>query len=328
MATIKIEKLVYGGSGLGFLEKFPIFVPMTAVGDEIECRIVRKMKGYAEADLVHILTPSQNRVTPKCEQFGRCGGCQWQHIDYASQILWKQLILEEQLVRIGKQKSPNVLPAIPSPKVWNYRSRIKLHKGKAGLAGFYAPGSHELVEVKECLIAGPEAETSGGVFTQVNPAQNENLKSLVAGLVKKFGPSKILELYCGNGNLTFPLAKVAGKITAADSDRRAIKEAAAVAESRGLKNIRFENKSAKNALEAADCLVLDPPRSGCKEIIGGVLKLRPSAVIYVSCNPATLARDVCELAKGGYKLASSQPIDMFPQTYHIESVSVLVLSGC
>jgi len=74
--NLKIEKLIYGGNGAGFIARMPVFVPMTVPGDEIECEIVRKHKGYVEGRILRIIRPSPNRVVPKCEHFGRCGGCQ------------------------------------------------------------------------------------------------------------------------------------------------------------------------------------------------------------------------------------------------------------
>lgn len=330
---LKIEKLVYEGAGVGFVNRQPIFVPMTVPGDEIECRITKKHKGFADGVATRILRPSPNRTTPKCEYFGRCGGCQWQHMDYACQILWKQIIVEEQLRRIGKIRNPNVLPTIPSPKVWNYRNRVKMHRDKSGRTGFYAPSSHELVEIGDCLLV-EEANKAGSCefFTQVNPAQNENLKALVVELVEKTGAKNVLELYCGNGNLTFAIAEVTGTVEASDSDKKAVVCAKEDAAERGVKNICFKCEPAQRAVNAAiknnvkyGCMVVDPPRDGCKDISGGIIKLKPPHIIYISCNPATMARDIHAFAQHGYKLESAQPIDMFPQTYHIETVASLYL---
>jgi len=283
--------------------------------------------------MLKMLGPSPNRALPKCEHFGRCGGCQWQHMDYASQLLWKQLIVEEQLKRIGKFEAPNVLPSIPSPKIWGYRSRIKLHKDGQGRAGFYAGGTHDLIEVKECLIADVEAiKRTPSFFTQINQEQNEVLRTEVAAAVKGLGAETVLELYCGNGNLTFPLAKVVKNMTAADSSRSAIDNAVKEARKNRVKNINFicqPSKAVMNHLarfhNKFDLLVVDPPRNGCKEIIEGIKRLRPEAIVYISCNPSTLARDLKDMGAFGYVLESSQPIDMFPQTFHIETITKMIL---
>ncbi len=337
---------------MGFVDKMPVFVPMTVPGDAIEASITKKHKNYIEADALKIVTASPNRVVPKCKYFGQCGGCQWQHIDYAAQILWKQLILEEQLVRIGKIKEPNVLPTIPSPRAWNYRSRVKLHKDESGRVGFHAAGTNEVVEIDECLIAEHALKDmrtcEDDHFTQVNRGQNKNLQELIvevaAGVANfssrstatnrglKPATPAILELYGGNGNLAFPLATAGFSVTSSDSDRKAIRFAQGVANKNKIENIKFICQPARQVIsyfakqhKAFDCLLIDPPRCGCAEITEGILRLEPKHLIYVSCDPATMARDVKGLLGGGYKLISSQPIDMFPQTFHIESVSVLCL---
>lgn len=346
---MNVEKLVYGGSGLGFVDKMPVFVPMTVPGDVVEASVTKKHKNYIEAVALKIVTASPNRVVPKCRFFGQCGGCQWQHIDYAAQILWKQLILEEQLVRIGKIKEPNVLPTIPSPRAWNYRSRVKLHKDESGRVGFHAAGTNEVVEIDECLIAEHALKDmrtcEEDYFTQVNRGQNKNLQELivekVTSVVAPFmGPicpinratTHILELYGGNGNLAFPLAAAGFSVTSSDSDRTAVRYAQGVANKNKVENIKFICQPARQVIsyfakqhKVFDCLLIDPPRCGCAEIIEGILRMKPKHIIYVSCDPSTMARDVKGLLGGGYKLVSSQPIDMFPQTFHIESVSVLSL---
>jgi len=327
---LKIEKLVYGGSGVGYVDNLPFFVPATVPGDEVDCEVTKRHKGYCEAKLVHIVKASPNRVTPKCEHFGLCGGCQWQHIDYAAQILWKQLILEEQLKRIGKIEDPKVFPTIPSPKIWNYRGRVKLQRDKNGRKGFYALGTHDLVEIKECLIADLNNSFQPEHFTQVNPLQNENLKKLVAEIAQNLNSKRILELYCGDGNLTFSLSKLAERIDAFDSDRRAILKAQRLSEELGSKNARFYASSAVSAIAKIagegglyDTLLTDPPRDGCKDLLKFIPKTAVQNIIYVSCNPSTLARDLKDLIAVGYHLDSSRPIDMFPQTFHIESVNIL-----
>lgn len=328
--SLNIEKLVCGGSGVGFNDGLPVFVPLTAPGDEIEYSIGVKHKNYLEGILTKILKQSTVRTTPKCKYFGRCGGCQWQHLDYSAQILWKQIIVEEQLLRIGKIKGANVLPTIPSPKVWNYRNRIRLHKDANGKTGFYASGTNEIVEIDECLIAESFSTDikDDDSFTQVNTCQNENLQKEVAALVKRSNPSSVLELYCGNGNLTFEIANLVENVMATDSNKESIALASKrVGKGKGLK---FLCKSAQSTIKEflqcrwhVDCLLIDPPRDGCKEILKGIEKLRPKTIIYVSCNPSTLARDLSFLIDVGYKLESVQPIDMFPQTFHIETISML-----
>jgi len=284
-------------------------------------------------------------------------------MNYATQILWKQLILEEQLSRIGGIEEPNVLPTISSPKVWEYRDRIQVHKRGAKI-GFLERESDNVVDVDRCPIANqivnekllnvrskwPTDSDRLGIskdesssFAQVNPYINESLKKLVVDWAKNGPLDNVLELYAGSGNLTLPLSKVAEKIVAVESDR-----VAAESILRQAQDERIECEERDGYVEAKsvtveeyfvypsqppltkgrsnfDLILLDPPRDGLsKEAIEGIIKLQPKRILYVSCNPSTLARDVKLLKKSGWVLLRTQPLDMFPQTYHIESISEIV----
>lgn len=347
--------MIYGGYGLGTHEGRKVFVPLTAPGDVVRVRVKEDKGQYLLAEVVKYVKAADGRLEPPCPVYGSCGGCHWQHLSYASQLLWKQAILEEQLKRLAKIPDPLVLPTVPSPKMWGYRSRIEVHVDKNGRVGFHKEGTNEVVEFEECLIAEEKInrmlsarrehlakgkkhkvmlslddEAEG--FTQVNRLQNDNLRSLLMELVESGAHKSILELYCGGGNFTFALSSVARRVVAVDSDERAIVAAAKRADAEGVKNITFMVGSAHEgviecvkAKDHFDAVVIDPPRSGCREVIADLLKLRVKHIIYISCNPATLARDLRHLIDGGYALKQSQPVDMFPQTYHIESINYLVL---
>jgi 23S rRNA (uracil1939-C5)-methyltransferase len=213
-----------------------------------------------------------------------------------------------------------------------------------GRVGFHAAGTNDIVEVDECLVAERAIKDmrtcEEDYFTQVNRGQNKNLQEMIVHAVAELAPPKtgkaslaaahILELYGGNGNLSLPLAEAGFSVTSSDSDSKAVRFAKGAAGRNKLEKIKFICQPAKQVVsyfakqrERFDRLLIDPPRCGCPEIIEGVLRLKPKGIIYVSCDPSTMARDVKGLIGGGYKLVSSQPVDMFPQTYHIESVSVL-----
>ncbi|MFH1654728.1 MAG: class I SAM-dependent RNA methyltransferase [Pseudomonadota bacterium] len=347
---VKIEKLVHGGSGSALLDGKMVFVPYAVPGDEVEIEIVASHRGYDEAKIVKIVKPSDDRVEPECPVFGRCGGCQWQHISYDAQAYWKEKIVREALVRIGKIPDPNVLKIIPSTDQWHYRNRVQLHVDREGRVGFYAPKSQDVVEFDECLIAATEIneklselkpslrgrdrgisieiEERGGSFSQINSAQNERLKGLLCDWLRDVPHENVVELYAGNGNFSFELSKIAKQLLATDVDRKAIDHAKKRAKEEGIENLKFLSADARKSLnllkEPTDCLVLDPPRKGCQDILEDIVRREPRAIIYVSCEPATLARDLKHLLEAGYKLEKVQPIDMFPQTFHIESVSLLL----
>lgn len=366
--NLRIEKLVEGGRGLGLVEGRPVFVPFVLPGEVVRVGIRRHHRQYLEAELLEILEPAAERIAPPCPYFQKCGGCQWQHIDYEAQLKFKREIFIETLQRVGKIENPNVAPMIPSPKIWNWRSRATFHRDEAGRIGFFEAESHKVVDVENCLImeeplqeklsalrgAGEKGKKDFELrvgdensFTQVNPLQNENLKRLVKEWAAASPHDHIVELFCGSGNFTEVLAPLAKTILAVDSDRTAIESAQknfpppfpaqflctdalrffAEYKSKGVLGVRplrtpdFSEAEFTSA-ERIDLLVLDPPRDGAGAVVEGVLKSRPTTIIYISCNPATLARDLKYLKEfANYQLVQSQPIDMFPMSFHIESIN-------
>jgi 23S rRNA (uracil1939-C5)-methyltransferase len=175
-------------------------------------------------------------------------------------------------------------------------------------------------------IKAEELEFPVGHFSQVNEQGNKILQELVVAYSE--GQEQITELYAGAGNFTFPLAQNAQKVVAVEADRALVKYGILQSQKLGLDHkIEFVRKSCekyvrKNAL--LECVVLDPPRSGAVEVAE---KLDPEVtkkVIYVSCALPTLCRDIKILTAKGYKLVETKVVDMFPQTHHVETVSLLV----
>src|SRR3989338_4036183 len=119
-STVTIERLSYGGDGVGRLEGKVVFVPWTAPGDEVTVQITEPGPRFDRGSAGAFLKKSPDRVEPRCSVFGKCGGCQWQHLPYEAQLKAKQAILAETLERIGKLKEVTILPIIPSPEPWNY----------------------------------------------------------------------------------------------------------------------------------------------------------------------------------------------------------------
>lgn len=348
---LSIGQLIYHGYGAGDIQGKKIFVPFSAPGDDLDIKIIDDHGTYAEAEIVNIIEPSPCRVDPPCPVFGRCGGCQWQHISYECQIEWKRKILIETLNRIGKinVNEDIVLPSLRSPKEWHYRNRIQLHVDSKGRVGFYKAKSKEVIEFKECLIAEEQLnlrlnemrkdlmkrdrgialrDEEGPSFSQINTAQNEQIKKILIEWLKEIPHDNILELHAGSGNFTFAIASIAKKIWASDIDGRAIRYAKDLQEKEKVSNIEFYCEPALGTLikhnVPYDVLILDPPRKGAADVVDSIKKNKPLSIIYISCDPATLARDLGQLVSGGFKLKHVMPVDMFPQTYHIESVSLLV----
>jgi 23S rRNA (uracil1939-C5)-methyltransferase len=173
-------------------------------------------------------------------------------------------------------------------------------------------------------------QASGKSFVQVNPGQNRNLIEKVlewAGLKKD---EKAVDLFCGSGNLTLPLAFQGGKVWGVDQDREAIDSARENARRNLMNNCTFWAGTAEEGIgrikketESVDLVVLDPPRVGAHSALNPLVSLHPRKILYVSCEPPTLGRDLARLVSLGYNVKRVQPLDMFPQTYHIEMVAEL-----
>jgi 23S rRNA (uracil1939-C5)-methyltransferase len=425
---LEIEALAHGGNGIGRLDGKAVFVPLAAAGDRVACRIVREHKRYAEAELVEVLRPGPGRRPPSCPVFGECGGCQWQHLDYAAQCAWKERLFADQLERQAGVDRKAVSPLLAAPEEWNYRSRaqFKCRQTAAGFVmGFYRRGSHFVVDVPDCPISSPEvnrglaafrqwlpaspcpdripqvdlasddsgqvravvhcldpqpqklvdflrplADEAGfalflqtgrkatlgritgsenltievdapplqlaygpGAFAQVNLDQNRALVAEVVGAVPWCGREQVLDLFCGMGNFSLPLARRGGHVVGVEGFEPAIEQARANASANKLGNLTFQAADAGSALaaffpaKAPDVVLLDPPRSGAYAVCRELSKAAPARIVYVSCDPATLARDLVPPLHSGYRLARTRPIDLFPQTWHTESVSLLERTG-
>ncbi len=177
------------------------------------------------------------------------------------------------------------------------------------------------------------AYPSGG-FAQVNRLQNSAMVSLVTRLAACHPTETLLDLYCGNGNFSLPLASEVAKVTGIESNAEACRAATANAEINKVANVEFICDDAATGVSRLlrlgrtfDVVLLDPPRAGAGEVLSGIVTLQPERIIYVSCDPSTLARDCERLMVGGYRVVSSVPLDMFPQTYHIESITLLGKAG-
>ena len=167
-----------------------------------------------------------------------------------------------------------------------------------------------------------------GGFAQVNLAQNRALVAAVAAVAEELKPRRVLDLYCGMGNFSLPLARRAEAVVGVEEFAPAIAAANRNAQRNGVTNALFFARPAQGAAgELAegpfDLIVLDPPRTGAYAPVRELLDARPEHILYISCDPPTLARDLVPLCHGGYRLLWSRPFDLFPQTYHTESVTLL-----
>jgi len=193
---------------------------------------------------------------------------------------------------------------------------------------------HEIEVLKEgdkVIVEADPAEEPP--FVQVNESQNRKLVQRVLESLELIGEEKVLELFAGEGNFSFPVSSSAKEVVAVETSEASVMRAEGRIFREHRKNLQMIQSTAYRYLEGAvsgaptsyDRLLLDPPRKGALECLEGIARLKIPVLVYVSCDPSTLARDIKILSDLGYRHEFSQAIDMFPQTYHVESVTQLRL---
>src|SRR5690606_20614839 len=158
MIEIELVAMAHGGSALGRHDQRTIFVPYTIPGERVRARIVQDRGRVAVADGVQLTEASADRVYPRCPHFGpgRCGQCQWQHINYLAQLLLKQDVLADQLARIGGFDEADVQPVIPAPEPWGYNYHMTMIADEAGQPGFAGVDEGRVILIEECHVMHPD----------------------------------------------------------------------------------------------------------------------------------------------------------------------------
>jgi len=443
---VTIEKILHGGAGIGRIGKVVVFVPYSAPGDRLKVEITEQKRNYWQGKTVDILEASPLRTSPLCPYYGSCGGCNLQHLSYASQLVAKKLLVNDCLQRLGKIFVPPGNP-LANPIQWRYRNKTQFPvSGPPWSVGFFKPRSHQIVNAERCLIQpeefdnlraalmsrlegttetaydersgtgnlrhivlkrgaatgeialmfvtatgslspslhdrlpeeflesptpdprsppavlvsiahnvnpartnrvlGPRYETlagrahyfeklldqtlriSSGSFFQANTAATELLVKRILKYLEPDGQKTVLDLYCGVGTISLPVASFVGNVIGIEMDPAAIADARANVVAAGARNVQIIEAPVEQGIkqvQQADAVILDPPRKGCPPgLLRDVVALKPQEIIYVSCNPTTLARDLAILHQLEYETIEVQPIDMFPQTAHVETVAKLV----
>lgn len=172
-----------------------------------------------------------------------------------------------------------------------------------------------------------------GTFTQVNPAGNCRLIATLLQHGAFHGKQRVIELYCGMGNFSLPIARRVASLVGIESVHDAVVDARENVARAQITNVEFLQSSVREGVQqllrrgtTCDVLVLDPPRAGAAEVIEELPRFAAQTIVYVSCDPTTLARDVRRLQQHGYRLQVAQPLDLFPQTYHVETIAICVLT--
>ncbi len=363
---LTIDDIAFGGEGVGRVNDFVVFVPFVLVGELVAAEVVEVKKHFARARRLQVAKPSTHRVEPICRYFGRCGGCQYQHIEYTAQLRLKQKQIADLFERVGKFPAGLVAEVIPCPQPFGYRNRIMVrsqwNKPEQKLNIGFIRGDCGLVEdIEECRIAEPALNEQlrqvrahpppkGGIkvvlrtlpenwdvppdsFFQNNLFLLPKLVETVRGFLSAGRARHLVDLYCGVGFFGIELAQAVESFLGVEYDQRAIQSARRNAAVRHIGNGEFIAKAVEEVLPAlwerfspsATTVLLDPPRKGClPQTLEALRQARPAQIIYVSCHPATMARDLNILCGDGvFELARVQPLDMFPQTQHVECVADL-----
>jgi 23S rRNA (uracil1939-C5)-methyltransferase len=362
--TLKITDLSRGGAGVARDESGRVvFVPFTAPGDTVRVRLIGEDKRYAQGELLEVLDPSPIRQKAPCSVFGRCGGCQWQHIPYSVQWETKSRGVLHALDRV-KVPLPGDPDLMPAERIWNYRNRIQL-RGFGDEIGFYAARSHDKISIESCSIAReeidrliPEVREEGrklpepykveievlpdgtvrkvwnsrhaaGGFRQIHDEQNEKLRTWVAKHIST--GARVLDLFGGAGNLGAPIS-VSSEIV----------ECVDITAPEGLKlaefpRLRFHKSPvlkwllnrARQKDQTFTAAVLDPPREGLGEdfikMADLLEKLGVREIVAVGCDPDSWARDTSRWVRRGWRLDRVGVLDLFPQTPHVEALALLKL---
>ena len=187
----------------------------------------------------------------------------------------------------------------------------------------------------EDVLCGCRFRISAKSFYQINPVQTEKLYETAISFAGLTGKERVLDAYCGTGTIGLAAAGKAAEVAGVELNADAVKDAIANAKRNGIKNCWFTCGDAGKFMtemaaqgEKIDVVFMDPPRAGSdKAFLTALLQMAPKRVVYVSCNPETLARDVAVLTDGGYRVKKVQPVDMFPFTEHVETVALLTQNG-
>lgn len=417
-----ISQIAFGGKGILRTEdNFVVFVPYTAPQDVILCRLTKVKKAYAEAELIEIQVKSPFRIIPKCPYFGRCGGCQLQHLEYQEQINVKGQAIKDSLRKFAQQEGQFPFIIHPAERQWHYRRHIHLTLQTFQnrlQAGYIADDHHTFLPINVCpifvsiedpiiseiqdavsafstscesgkvmvvkeingdfllhfhfknwsqenfkvlektknnhphwksLIVSSATKTvalgsdklsatmgplsihySSSSFMQNHPEESMRIYQTLTDIANTVRPKNILDLYCGIGISSLLVSAKADRVIGIEENAKAIEMAKLNAKENGITNTVFKKGKVETLLSSTlgeqtiDFVILNPPRIGLeKSVITLLLEKQPKDIVYVSCMPSTLARDVKFFLEAGYEIQQCQAFDMFPQTAHVETLIYL-----
>ncbi len=452
---VEIEKIAAKGKALARVDGVVVFVSGAVPGDVVDLQVLRKRKNYYEAKVIKFHHYSKDRVEPKCQHFGICGGCKWQNLDYQYQLQYKQQEVVEAFEHIASVSPEQVRPIIASDNIFYYRNKLEftfsahrwlteqdpISEEHPPALGFHAPGMFDkVVDIYQCLLQkepsnqirnlvrdialerdyefynirehtgflrnliirnnlagqfmvilqvaqdrpddvayilntlrehfpqivslyyivnqkkndsyadlepvhfwgekfliedldGLKFRVHPKSFFQTNTRQALNLYRVAKEFAQLTGNEVVYDLYTGTGTIALYVARDAKKVIGIEYIAEAIEDARENAKFNQIDNTEFFVGDMKDVMNQdfiinngrPDVIILDPPRAGMhKSVVEAIKFASPKRIVYVSCNPATQARDV-QLLSDKYELVVTQPVDMFPHTYHVENVALLKL---
>lgn len=446
LVEMTIADLSDRGEGVGRVGERVVFVPDTVPGDRAAVRLLRVKPSYARGKLQSLIEASPHRCRPSCIVADKCGGCQWQHIDYGYQRQAKQNLVIQALQRIGGLTAPPVDPVLTqaidgSPLAsLGYRNKasypLSISDRGQVQAGYYQKNSHDLINLNRCPVqddrlnplleeikqdiqqqgwsvydekrhagclrylcvkigrrtgeimltlvsiadelpglkdqagvwlnrypqlvgvclnvnpqrtnvifgpnthrvagksylkekfAGLEFQLKADTFFQIYTEAAETLVAIICEQLNLQGDELLLDAYCGIGAFTLPLALKVRLAIGLELQEAAVEQAQTNAQLNQVSQVKFYQGKVETLLPKLDInpdiVLLDPPRKGCdRTVLETLIDIQPEQIVYISCKPSTLARDLKILCAGGYQLSRVQPADFFPQTSHVESVAFL-----
>lgn len=468
LIQIKVDRYAFEGKGIGRInfdnpsdnsaetDSFIVFVNGAYPGDIVSAKIKKLKKSYAEAVVEEVISPSPQRVQPRCKYFGFCGGCKQQDLDYSQQIAHKQEQVEDIFKHDGGFSDFQIETILPTENIFFYRNKMEFSfsdsqwllnidenlKSKKGFfLGLHVPNNFEkILDIEECFlqselssqvlnftreffkkrnstiyntkthsgylrnfifrqaqktsdlminfvtfdenellmkeyvseaisrftgittivnniskkkasiavgdyeivyhgsgfihdkIGNYKFRISANSFFQTNTIQAEKLYNTALEYAELKGNEIVYDLYSGAGTIAIYVSAFAKEVYGFESVESSIYDAKENLEINKIENVTFIQADLyksflafTNVLPKPDVIILDPPRGGMHSTtVKDVLELNPEKIVYVSCNPSTQVRDIKLFVEGGYKLVKIRPVDMFPHTYHIENVALLV----
>lgn len=345
--VIEITDVGFGGKAVGRLaDGRACFVPDALPGERVQVTPTRETARFVEARLERIVELSPRRVKPPCPYYGACGGCAYQHVAYDWQLELKAGQVRQVLARLGAIASPEVRPTVASPRPYHYRNRITVHR-KGGRIGFHRRDGRGLIDIEACLLASDPVNAALAVLRKERYREgartlrehrgrfgfhqtNDAVAALLLAAVEEACPETggiLVDAYCGDGFFAHRLAPRFRRAIGLEWNERSVAQAR---ERAGENESYVEGDAAESLGEVlaeangADVtVILDPPAQGVDaRVLDHLTAHRVSRIFYVSCNPATLARDLKSL-RGAYRLTTATPFDMFPQTAEVEVLAEL-----